>query len=272
MTLPVHPLAELIPPMSGEEFSELCEDIHKNGQREAVTLYEGKVLDGRHRDRACSDLGIEPTTREYDGDEPAAYVLSLNVKRRNLTPSQRAAIAVEFLPELEEEAKKRQGEHLRSAPRDHLGHAKSGSLEPDLGKTHRAREDAGALVGVSGATVDRARRVKERAPDDFERVKSGETTVRAADNKLRETPTEPGTDAIGRSQPRAYFGKGDKWQESTEPLTRYLTAWGKRGYDFSHVNPREASNRLKRIDSLIAGLEATRADLEPRTQKAKLTL
>ena len=35
----------------------------------------------------------------------------------------------------------------------------SGSVEPNLSGTtggHRAREDAGALVGVSGATVDRA--------------------------------------------------------------------------------------------------------------------
>ena len=35
-----------------------------------------------------------------------------------------------------------------------------------------------------------------------------------------------------RGWPTAYYGKGDKWQESTEPLTRYLAAQKKRGYDY----------------------------------------
>lgn len=68
-----------------------------------------------------------------------------------ITPGQKAAIAVEFLPALAKEAKQRQGEYLRSADRDESGRAKSGSPEPNLGTTggHRARNDAGALVGVS---------------------------------------------------------------------------------------------------------------------------
>lgn len=186
MKLKIHPLAEMIPAMSEEEFADLKADIEANGQAEPITLYRGEVLDGRHRLRASEELGRQPLIREYTGDQPAAYVLSLNVKRRNLTPSQRAAIVVDFLPRLKEEAKLRQGSHLRNAPRDNKGHAKSGPTGPKLGGPEkRAREEAGALAGVSGRTVERARRVREEAPEDFQRIKAGETTVNAADEKLK---------------------------------------------------------------------------------------
>ena len=46
-------------------------------------------------------------TRDFDGDSPAAFVLSQNVRRRHLTAGQRAAVAVDFLPALEAEAKAR---------------------------------------------------------------------------------------------------------------------------------------------------------------------
>jgi len=68
----------------------------------------------------------------------------------------RAAIAVEFRPTLAEEAKSRQQE---AGQRHGRGMDSSGSPDPQLSKPdpHRARNDAGALVGVSGATVDLAR-------------------------------------------------------------------------------------------------------------------
>ncbi len=179
----IHPLAELIPGMTDAEFADLKADIEANGQREPITIYEGMVLDGRHRYRACEELGIETFQKLYEGDSPATFVISLNVKRRSLTPSQRAAVAVEFLPELEAEARKRKahpGNTNRLGPR-------SQSEKPN---PHRAREDAGDLVGVSGATVDRARRVKVRAPEIFEKVKSGEVSVRSADNQLRRKKPE----------------------------------------------------------------------------------
>jgi len=173
----IHPLAELIPGMTDAEFADLKADIAANGQREAITIYEGMVLDGRHRYRACEELGIESFQKLYEGDSPATFVISLNVKRRSLNPSQRAAVAVEFLPELEKEARKRQGERTDLT---------SGATAPqvDSKDPHRARNDAGALVGVSGSHVDRAKRIKEQAPERFEDVKRGDVSVRRADEEL----------------------------------------------------------------------------------------
>lgn len=180
----VHPLAEMVPEMSAEQYEQLRDDIAENGYDPAwpIWLYEDMILDGRHRARACEALGVDPTYMDYTGDSPAAFVLRSN-KRRDLTPSQRAAMAAEFLPRLKEEARERQREAGKSYGR---GMDSSRSQDRKLSDGHEAREEAGALVGVSGASVDRARRIKEQAPEEFEKVKAGERTVREVDNELRE--------------------------------------------------------------------------------------
>lgn len=178
MKLEIHPLAELIPAMTQEEFADLREDIQANGQREAVTLYQGKVLDGRHRARACEELNIIPSIRDYTGDEPAAYVLSLNVKRRSLSKAQLATVAVDFLPELEKEAKARQG------ARTDLTSESTDTEVPERKNSRSYREAAEAVGGISEALVGRAKRVKAADPEEFERLRRDETTVNAAVEKI----------------------------------------------------------------------------------------
>lgn len=172
VAIEVHPLAELIPPMTEAEYEELKADIAENGLSQSITLYEGKVLDGRHRARACGEVGVEPRYTEYEGDTPAQYVISLNLKRRSLTTSQRAAVAVDFLPVLEEEARKRQGGSGRFG-------SESNDSQPER-KNSRAYREAGDLVGVGEATVGRAKRVLKEDPEEFERIRNGETTVNTA--------------------------------------------------------------------------------------------
>ncbi|MCK9994266.1 MAG: hypothetical protein Dbin4_02786, partial [Alphaproteobacteria bacterium] len=60
----MHPAAEIFPRMTPEDFERFKADISANGLREPVWLYEGLVLDGRHRMMACEELGIEPSFRE----------------------------------------------------------------------------------------------------------------------------------------------------------------------------------------------------------------
>jgi len=95
-----HVLADVFPEMPQAEFDELKADIAANGLLEPIWLYEGKILDGRHRHRACSELGIECHFQQYVGDSPAAFVSSKNLQRRNLNSGQRAVVALEFEPYL----------------------------------------------------------------------------------------------------------------------------------------------------------------------------
>lgn len=92
MEFELHPLCTLFPRLSGYEFECLKLDIQENGQREPIIIHEGMILDGGNRYRACIDLGIEPQTMRFGGDNIATYVLSVNLHRRHLSEQQQAAI------------------------------------------------------------------------------------------------------------------------------------------------------------------------------------
>ena len=104
-----HEYANLFPMMEKKEFNELKTDIKQNGLMDEIITYESKILDGRNRFKACIELGITPKLRQYEGDNPLQYIISTNLKRRHLTPSQRAMVARRSLPLFKIWAKRRQG-------------------------------------------------------------------------------------------------------------------------------------------------------------------
>jgi ParB-like chromosome segregation protein Spo0J len=193
MTLPVHPLALLLPSMPAAEYEELVESIRQRGLQEPIWTLDGKVLDGRHRDRACDEAAVTPSYREYDGPSPAAFVLDANIHRRHLDPGQRATIAQEFEPALAEEAKGRQeaagkqhGRGQRSAPT-------GAQLSP--AKSKRATEEAAALTGASAREVQRAKRVQKHAPELLPDVKAGKMSLRSAERVAIVKQAKPMVDA-----------------------------------------------------------------------------
>jgi hypothetical protein len=67
--------------------------------RDKITLYEGKILDGRNRHRAALAAGVALTQdhiRLFVGDDPLGFVVSVNLRRRHLDDSQRAMIAADI--------------------------------------------------------------------------------------------------------------------------------------------------------------------------------
>lgn len=90
---PDHPIADIIPCMSDEDLDGLTSDIRKNGLGEDIVLFEGKILDGRGRNRACKGAGVEPRYVDYTGSDPLGFVVSKNLHRRHLTDSQRTVAA-----------------------------------------------------------------------------------------------------------------------------------------------------------------------------------
>jgi ParB-like chromosome segregation protein Spo0J len=186
-----HPLADLFPLVEGQEFAELVADIREHGLREPVVLYEGKVLDGRNRYRACCAVGIDPTFAVYQGDDPVAYVISLNLRRRHLDESQRAMVAAK----------------LATLPRGANQHS-------PIGETSQAR--AAQLLNVGKRSVERAREVQEHgAPELVHAVEQGAVSVSAAatiaDRSIEEQHQNP---RAGRAETYSESSAGDQCQES----------------------------------------------------------
>jgi len=91
-TYELHPLCSLFPRMDAEAFNALRNDIDENGLRQPITLYDGMILDGGNRYRACLDVGVTPVFVEFAGSNIVSFVFSANLHRRHLSPGQQAAI------------------------------------------------------------------------------------------------------------------------------------------------------------------------------------
>lgn len=187
----VHDLCKIFPEMTAAEFDDLCTSVAKIGIVDPIITYQGKVLDGRNRYRAALHLGCEAPMEEWDGrgKSPLEFVVSRNLSRRNLTPSQRAAIALDVKEELEAVYRERMvanGKSRAKAAKNEFG--KSAKL---VSRGGNSRKEAAALMNVSDGYVAAAQRIQAKSPATFEAVKSGRMTIPQAKRELQLTRADP---------------------------------------------------------------------------------
>lgn len=166
MGLGIHSAAMIFPEMSDVEWNSLCVDIRDNGLREPIVVYNGQVIDGRNRLRACRWLGVEPKFREYEGEEAGLipYVLSLNLHRRHLSESQRAMVAAK------------------------LETMKPGRPTKDA-NLHVSRDAAASMLSVSERSVASAKRIATKAEPEVTRaVEAGRMTLNEASKVVQLRP------------------------------------------------------------------------------------
>lgn len=167
-----HEAANIFPLLEGDEFNELVDDIRKHGLREPIKLLDGKIIDGRNRYRACLVAQVVPRKdiAILQADEtPVDYVVSMNINRRHLTPSQRAMCAARAREFYDKEAKERQ----KRKPAD--------SVVENFPQQKTARDAAGKSFGVSGKSVDHATKVLANAePEIIKAVDEGRMAVSSA--------------------------------------------------------------------------------------------
>jgi hypothetical protein len=229
----IHPLTAYIPERADQGALET--DIAQNGVHESVILYEGKVIEGRVRYRACLDIGVQPQFKDLvliTDNEPIDWIVRRHIEQHDPSELDRIKIAasvIDFYKEMR-------------------------------GNTEVKLSDA---VGVSIRKMRAIRWLKEAGKLDP--VLRGEIDILDAGRAAGFVAEKRGV-ALGRN-----YGHGDRFDDATQPLRRYLTSWARKGYEFRHLNPKEATRRLIVIDRLMEDLGHARVDLERRSHAATLS-
>ena len=175
--LQFHDLANIYP-LNTELIEELADDIRERGQIDAISLFDGKIIDGRTRYKACLLASVEPVCEDVYPEDPVAFVLSKNSKRRHLKASQLATVADKARAYYDEQAKERQKASGGDKKSDN---AKIGSGKKTITDKQTARDAVGAAVGVSGSLVDKAKKVREKGvPELYKAVEEGRMSVSRA--------------------------------------------------------------------------------------------
>lgn len=163
---PIHPAAILFPMMGKDELRALADDIKAHGLQQPIVMLGAQLLDGRNRWLACEMAGVEPRVRDWSGDDPIAYVVSLNLTRRHLDESQRAMVAARIAT-------------MRKGARTDLVEIST-----------KSQSAAADLLNVSRESVVSARKVIDRGtPELAAAVDAGDVAVSAA-AQLVDRPVE----------------------------------------------------------------------------------
>ena len=195
----------IFPAAKAEDYNRLRDDIRDNGydSKQPIIIYEGEVLDGWNRWTACLELKINPPTRQFDGNESEAIGLVMRTnKRRNLNSGQWATIAVEaddIIKAIAEDGKARQ---LRK-PSDSVTQKFALQTKDQRTTCHKAAQ----LFNTNRTYVNQAAKIKQAAPEVFEKVKAGKMTMQDAARAVRAIPTEPWLDDEKERKQKVESGK-----------------------------------------------------------------
>jgi ParB-like chromosome segregation protein Spo0J len=184
MSLRINPeYDKLLPRMSDEEFSQLKISIQNEGQHYPITVNEDlEVLDGHHRYRACTELGLEPDfeVRKFEDKLlEKKFVIEANLRRRHLNNFQLVELAVPLLEIEKALAKKRQVKGGKNGRDLQLGVApKDTEPAPELELKAKATEIVAKKAGVSARTFERGKKIIEKASEDEkQKLREGKTSI-----------------------------------------------------------------------------------------------
>jgi hypothetical protein len=161
--LPFHPLADMFPLLEGQDFIDLVEDIRKNGLRQEIDIYQGKIIDGRNRARACIEAGVEPKYHERRfNTEPgiAAFVISQNIHRRHLAAEQTRDLIAKLLIADPEKSDRQIAKQV-------------GRSQPYVGKVRKGLEKSGDVKTVITRTDTKGRKQPASKPPKADSSRAG---------------------------------------------------------------------------------------------------
>lgn len=232
----------IFPEMQSDDFARLRDDIKTNGydRKYPIFTYQGEILDGWNRKRACEELGITPCYEVFVGTDLQAieFVMRTN-KRRNLNSGQWAAMAVDadqlmadIRQAVEEMRRKKLIGNDNSAKEKttvqliepSFSQAKTPTqltsssfntmpksfIVPDVptpakDNTVLADHKIAEMFNTNRTYINEARKIKESNPVAFEAIKRGEKTITEVKKEIKTEEKKEQKIFIAKQMPEDVF-------------------------------------------------------------------
>ena len=183
-------MAELLPPLTGEQLAALEADILKNGCYSPVIVNEDMVvIDGHNRQRLCEQHGLPYQMAVFSFEsmlEAKQWALDTQKGRRNLDKWELGKIALRLKPDIEARARENMGTRT-----DLLTTLSEGQPPAPPVNTRKELADT---VGIGEVTMGKVMQIDEHAPAAVkEALDSGDLSINQGYNitrQVRELPEE----------------------------------------------------------------------------------
>ena len=178
-------MAELLPPLTGEQLAVLESDLLKNGCYAPIIVNEDMVIiDGHNRQKLCVKHGIPYKMAVFSFEstlEAKQWALDTQKGRRNLDKWELGKIALRLKPDIEARARENMGTRT-----DLSATLPKGSEPVD---TRRELADA---VGLGERTMGKVMQIDEHAPSVVkEALDSGDLSIHQGYNITRQVQELP---------------------------------------------------------------------------------
>lgn len=186
-------MAELLPPLSGEQLAVLEADLLANGCYAPVIVNEDMVIvDGHNRQKLCQQHGIPYEMAVFsfaDLLEAKQWALDTQKGRRNLDKWELGKIALKLKPDIEARAKA----NMSAGGQAYRPSEEGSATLPNLPPVDTRKELADA-VGLGERTMGKVMQIGEHAPPAVkEALDSGDLSINQGYNitrQVRDLPKE----------------------------------------------------------------------------------
>ena len=201
--LEFHPACLALPKMDDAEYQALRLSIRSGfDDRHPVLIFDGMILDGRHRYLACKEENVDARFMEWIGGDPYDFVRKEHEARRSWKSQvQKALVIGKLIDASEGFQKERQRVQEQASIKRKEARAEQAPPNPDGSNQHekkrlvvpqseasptkpakqakpaRTTEIKARLIGVNRADVERAETLERNNPELADKVAQGEITA-----------------------------------------------------------------------------------------------
>ena len=176
---------KLIPPLSGDEFRQLEENILNEGIREKIILWQGMIIDGHNRYEIAQKHGLEFETMEKefsDRDSVKIWIIDNQSGRRNLSDFVKYE-----LKKIKIEILRKRGEENKEKYNGRPTEEKLLSKVDNGFEKHDTRQIIADELGWSTGKTGMADIVDKKAPEEIkEKLRREEMSINQAYKEIKQ--------------------------------------------------------------------------------------